>query len=403
MKWKHIMIVFKKEVKDIVRDRKTLFSSIIVPIFLMPILFLLVGRGTAKMSEEMTTNITVALTADSYSPAAQNFLKESLETQGEDITIVDPVDDPWEAINSKKAKLVVSLDRDFEDKLKALEPFTLKIYYDNSLSRSGGAVGALRSAITKLNGTIAEQRLEALGINPEILTPVVVETESVARSGDGNMMLMMLLPMIIAMLVAVGGIPAATDLVAGEKERMTFEPLLTTRPGRMSILIGKYLTIILFSFASVISTLIGMLLAFIINPSSITMGLGQIGGFTMDRGSVILCLIVTLLLGMTFSGLQLAISTYARSFKEGQTYLSMLMFVVMIPAYAIMMIMPNDIQMYMYLIPVLNTVSAFKLVLGGMTNYTGLILAVATSLVYVVLSLLIAASMFKNEKYLFRS
>jgi len=106
---------------------------------------------------------------------------------------------------------------------------------------------------------------------------------------------------------------------------------------------------------------------------------------------------------MTFSGLQLAISTYARSFKEGQTYLSMLMFVVMIPAYATMMIMPNDIQMYMYLIPVLNTVSAFKLVLGGMTNYTGLILAVATSLVYVVLSLLIAASMFKNEKYLFRS
>jgi len=66
-------------------------------------------------------------------------------------------------------------------------------------------------------------------------------------------------------------------------------------------------------------------------------------------------------------------------------------------------VMPNDIQLYMYLIPVLNTISAFKLVLGGLTNYTGLILAMVTSLVYVVLSLLTAAAMFRNEKYLFRS
>jgi len=403
MNWKHIMIVFKKELKDIIRDRKTLFSSIILPIFLMPVIFLIVGGGTERMNEEMTTHITVALTADSYSPAAQNFLKKSLETQGEDITIVDPVEDPWEAINSKEAKLVVSLDGDFEEKLKASEPFTLKIYYDNSLSRSGGAVGSLKSAINKLNGEIAAQRLEAAGIDPDILTPVLVDTENISKTGDGNMLLMMILPMLIAMLVAVGGIPAATDLVAGEKERMTFEPLLTTRPSRMSILTGKYLTINLFSFASVISTLIGMLLAFFINPRSLSLGVGQIGGFNLDPGSVVLCLMVTLLLGMTFSGLQLAISTYARSFKEGQTYLSLLMFAVLIPSYATMMVMPSDIQLYMYLIPILNTISAFKLVLGGLTNYTGLILSVVTSLVYVALSLVIAASMFKNEKYLFSS
>ncbi|HPU21731.1 MAG TPA: ABC transporter permease [Thermoclostridium caenicola] len=403
MNWKHVMIVFKKELKDIVRDRKTLFTSIILPIFLMPLLFLLIGGGTEKMSEEMTTDITVALTADSYSEAAQWFLKESLETQDEDITIIEPVADPWEAINSKQAKLVVSLDRDFKKKLEALEPFTLKVYYDGSLSRSGGAVGSLMSAIDKLNEGIAVKRLEAMGINPQILTPVLVETENISRTGDGNILLMMVLPMLIAMLVAVGGIPAATDLVAGEKERMTFEPLLATRPSRMSILMGKYLTINLFSFASVIATLTGMLLAFFINPDALSMGMGEIGGFNLDTGTVILCIAVTILLGMTFSGIQLAISTYARSFKEGQTYLSLLMFVVIIPAYATMMVMPNDIQLYMYLIPVLNTISAFKLVLGGLTNYTGLILAMVTSLVYVVLSLLTAAAMFRNEKYLFRS
>ena len=403
MNWKHILIVFKKELKDIVRDRKTLLTSIAVPIIIMPILFLLVGGGTEKFTKEMTENITIALTSESYTPEAQNFIKENLATQDPNIIVMEPVDDPWEAINNKEVKLVIELDRDFEEKLKASTPFTIRILYDNSQARSGGASGTLESAIDKLNDSFALKRLEALAINPEILTPAVIDKVNIAKSGDGNMFLMMVLPMLIAMLVAVGGIPAATDLVAGEKERMTFEPLLTTRPSRMSILMGKYLTINLFSFVSVISTLLGMLIAYFINPTSLSMGEGQIGGFSIEPGMLLLSLLVTLLLGMTFSGVQLAISTYSRSFKEAQTYLSFLIFVAMVPAYATMMTMPNDIQLYMYLVPVINTISAFKLVLGGIANYTGLILAIGSSLVYVALTLVLAASMFKKEKYLFRS
>lgn len=403
MNLKHVWIVFKKEVKDIIRDRKTLFSSIFAPIIIMPILFLIVGGSTEKMSKEMTENITVALTAQSDSPAARKFLEESLASQDTNIIVVDPVNDPWQAINDKKVKLAVEIDKDFEEKMKNSEPFNLKIISDNSLSRSGGAVGTLEAAVDSLNKALSAERLKVLGIDPVILTPVKVQTENIARSGDGNLFLMMTLPMLIAMLVAVGGIPAATDLVAGEKERMTFEPLLTTRSSRMSILVGKYLTINLFSFASVISTLAGMLVAFIVNPSAMSMGEGQVGGFNLEPAALALSLLITLLLGMTFSGIQLAISTYARSFKEGQTYLSLLIFVVIIPAYATMMVMPNDIQTYMYLVPIINTISAFKLIIGGITNYTGLILACVSSVVYVIITLLVAAWMFKKEKYLFRS
>lgn len=403
MKIKHIWIVLKKEFKDIIRDRKTILTSILVPLFLMPVLFLLIGGGTENFTKEMTENITVALTQSSYSDAAQNFIKEKLAAQDPNIIIIDPVEDAWEAINSKKAKLVLELDKDFESKLQESKPFKITVLYDNSQSRSGGAKGTVEAAIQKLNQAIALDRLQVIGVDPEILTPAIIEPKNIARSGEGNTLLIMILPMLIAMLVAVGGIPAATDLVAGEKERMTFEPLLTTRPSRMSILLGKYLTINLFSFASVISTLGGMLIAYIINPSSLSMGEGQVGGFNASIGSILLALLVTLLLGFTFTGIQLAISTYARSFKEGQTYLSLLIFVVIIPAYATMMVMPNDIQNYMFLIPIMNTISAFKVVLGGVPNYTGLIMACLSSVIYVVLSLLLAASMFKKEKYLFRS
>lgn len=403
MNWKHIMIVFKKELKDIIRDRKTILTSILVPLLLMPALFLMMGGSSEKMTKDMTENITIAQPAGSYSDAAQTFLADYVAAQDPNIILTDPVEDPWDAINSKKVKLVVEIERGFEAKMQASQPFTMKIIYDNSQARSGGATGVLESAIQKVNDAIAQKRLEALGVDPHILKPVSLEMQNIAKTGDGNMYLMMILPMLIAMLVAVGGIPAATDLVAGEKERMTFEPLLTTQPSRLSILIGKYLTINLFSFAGVLSTLCGMLVAYFINPSSMTMGGGQIGGISLEPLALILSLLIAILLGMTFSGLQLAISTYAKSFKEAQTYLSMLIFVVIIPAYATMMTMPNDIQTYMYLLPVMNTISAFKLILGGFVNYTGLFLACASSILYVIISLLAAAWMFKQEKFMFRS
>lgn len=286
MNWKHVWIVFKKELTDIIRDRKTILTSVLAPLLLMPMLFLIVGNSTEKMTKEMTENITIALTTQSDTESARRFLIEKLASQNPNIVIVDAVSDPWQAINDKKVKLVVELEKGFEEKLKAQEPFKIRVLYDNSLSRSGGAVGTLESAISGLNHTLASESLKAMGVDPQILTPVTLEGENIARSGDGNLFLMMTLPMLIAMLVAVGGIPAATDLVAGEKERMTLEPLLTTRAGRMSILMGKYLTINLFSFATVLSTLGGMLLAFIINPSALTLGEGQIGGFSMVKWNV---------------------------------------------------------------------------------------------------------------------
>lgn len=399
---KHIWIVFKKELKDILRDRKTLFSSIVIPVLIIPVLMLIVGGSTQKMTQEMYEDITVALTKNSDTESARNFLN-NLAAMDENIIVADPVDDPWQAINEKKVKLVIELEDGFEEKLKNYEPVKLKLIYDNSLTRSGGAVSSFEATIDRLNTALAVEKLNALGISPDILSLVRVERQNIARTKDSNQFLMMMLPLFIAILVAVGGIPAATDLVAGEKERMTLEPLLTTRPSRMSILVGKYLTINVFSFASVISTLTGMVIAYAVNPATLSLGRGNIGGFSAEPAALILSLFITLLMGMSFSGIQLAISTYARSFKECQTYLSLLVFAVMIPAYSTMFTMPNDIQPYMFVIPVMNTISAFKLILGGITNYTGLAMATVSSVVYVIISLYLAAWMFRKEQFMFRS
>jgi sodium transport system permease protein len=122
------------------------------------------------MTKEMTENITIAQTTVSYSEAAQDFLLNYVAAQDPNIILTEPVDDAWQAINDKKVKLVVEIDQDFEAKLRESKPFTLKILFDNSQSRSGGATGTLESAIQKVNGAIAQKRLEALNVDPQILT-----------------------------------------------------------------------------------------------------------------------------------------------------------------------------------------------------------------------------------------
>ncbi len=399
----HTWIVFKKELLDIVRDRKTLFSSILLPIILMPVLMLLLGSGTKKLTKEMTENITVALTQASASLEAQEFFETKIAVHNKNIIVADPVADPETAIRDGDAKIVVELDKDFQSKMADGEPFSIKIFFDNSKASSGGVVDVLERAIEQFNQVTTHERLKALGIEPEILTAAVNEMVNVSEGSPGNMMLSMMLPMLIAMLVAVGGIPAATDLVAGEKERMTLEPLLTTRASRLSILLGKYFTINVFTVASAVSTLLGFLIAFAISPDSITMGMGNIGGIQLQPAALLLAFVTTVLLGMSFSGIQLAISTYARSFKEAQTYLSLLIFAVMIPSYSTMMMQASDMSTYMFIIPVMNTISSLKMVLGGVIDYNNLILAMLSSAIYVVLTLFLSVSMFKKESVLFRS
>jgi len=404
MKWKHVITVFKKEVKDIIRDKRTIITSIVAPMIIMPILLVLVGGGEAKLTKDINENVTIALTQNSNTSEIRSLVKDKIIANNKNIKLVE-VSDPVEAIRQEKVRAVLDFEKDYAVKLKERVPFIIKVMYDKSKTKSDASFSIIQDAIRNFDADVVKQRIVDLKQNPEILTPTTVEENNVAdKKQSGNMMLMMILPMLLGVLIAAGGIPAATDLVAGEKERNTFEPLLITKPSRLSLLLGKYLTVTLFSLVSVVSTIAGLVIGFLANPNSVSAGMGsQAGGFYMEPAALLLAIFTTILLGMTFAGIQIALSTYAKSFKEAQTYLSLLIFVVMIPAYATMFMQPADIQSYMFLLPVLNTIAAFKMVLGGVINYTNLILALASSILYVIASIVFAAWMFTKEKVLFRS
>jgi len=404
MKLRHIWIVFKKEVMDLTRDKRTIMTSILVPMLIVPLLNIIMGGGAEKFTKGLNENVTIALSEASNTADIKELVQNKLLVNNPNLVLVD-VDNPSEALKNEHIRCILDFEEGFKEKLEQGQSFKITLLYDESKTKSQASVDIVASAIEQYKEGVVSERITALGLNKELLQPVVVERNNVAENKQGsNMMLLMMLPMMVGLLVSIGGIPAATDLVAGEKERKTFEPLLTTMPNRGSLLAGKYLAVTLFSFVSVIAIVAGMVIGYMINRNTLTMGIGsQIAGFELQPMAALLTVVITIALGMTFSGIQIALSAFARSYKEAQTYLSFLMILAMVPGYMTMFLQPGDLKTYMFAVPVLNTIAAFKMILGGVVNYPNLILALATSVIFVAATLWLAASLFKKEKVLFRN
>lgn len=404
LRLKHVWVVFKKEVKDIIRDRRTIVMSIFVPMILIPLLNILVGGGAEKLQKDINENVIIALSKDSNTEAVKDLVRSKIIKGRPNIRLID-VDDPIDSIRKEEVRLVLDIDSDYAQKLKEGKPFDIRIMYDKSKAKSEGSLQILEEAIEDFNSRIVRERLVEIGIDLDILRPSTIRVQNV---GDpkygGNVVLMTVLPLMIGLLVVVGGIPAATDLVAGEKERNTLEPLLTTRADRVSILLGKYLAVTLFSFVSVAAIITGFVVTYILNPNAFTLGFDErVIEVNIQPFAMAFIVLISVAMGMTFAGIEIALSTFARSFKEAQTYLSFLVFAAMIPGYATMFMQPNDISWYLFLVPVLNTISSIKMILGGTIDYNYLIMALISSVVYIVGTISLATFMFNSERALFRS
>ena len=406
MNLRHMWIVFRKEAKDLARDRRTLVSSLLIPLIMYPVLFGLMSMGMDKLDRDIQQNVTIALAITSDTPEIRDFLTNTVFRGREMIRLVEISTDSVQAIKEGQARFILEVEPNFAARLAEHKPVAISILYDDSDTLAAGSVGIVTQAINAYGQSLVVERLNALGIPLEVLEPLRINYASIPEDQkSGNHMILMMLPMMMTIMIAVGGIPAATDLVAGEKERSTFEPLLTTKPGRMSLLFGKYLTVTLFSLVSVVAQFTGMTIGVLVNPDylSLSGSSSGIAGLSVPLGPLLLVILITVALGMVFAGLQLAISTYSRSFKEAQTYLSFLIFVAMVPAYATMMMQPGDIQPFMFAVPVLNAIAALKMVLGGAISNTNLLIALGSSVIYVAITLVFSARLFKRENVLFRS
>lgn len=394
MKGKQVWLVFRKECIDILRDRKTWIGAFVIPLLVIPLLFFLISYSMSSVEEEARSYVPFAVEGSTDTPLISRFLDQP------GVRLIRVEDERAELLQGN-VRAVLHFPDDLEQQLAAGGTVQVRVEYDPSNQKSVYARDLVQQVIDDYAQQVVAERLRSVGLSPELLQPIETVVESVASDDRvTGSMLSMIIPLILVLSLATGGIAAATDLVAGEKERGTLEALIATPVSAKSLLTAKLLAVMLMSGISALASSISLSVVLSWLPTG-----GSEGNFSLgflSPATIGLLLVMLLLLAAMFAGLELAISTMAKSFKEAQTYMTPVPLVAMVPAYMLMLLNPLDIPLLYYVLPVFNGMAIFKEVFYGAVVWQHALLAVASSLVYVVLAIALAARLFQKESLLVR-
>lgn len=332
--------VFRKELTDHMRDGRSLSSALIFPIF-GPVVFALTMGVVAGWADTGQAT-TVAVVGQERAPSLMAFLrKHGVKTEEAPADYEEQVRE-----GTLDAALVVS--EDFGDRWTQGRPAEVQLLYDQS-QRSGAArVDKLRAVLAGYSGLIATERLMARGVSPDLAQPLALVEVDLATPEKLAGMLLNIVPIFLVLAAFVGGMNVAIDTTAGERERGSLEPLLVNPVPRFALVLGKWLTTALVASMTITLTMIGFYVA-----------LGRVPlealGVKVLMGPVeaLKILVGVLPLTLLASSLQMLVATYARSFKEAQTYLSLMTFIPMIPG-MLLAFAPMEPKLGMTLVPVLG-------------------------------------------------
>ncbi|MCX8074519.1 MAG: ABC transporter permease [Clostridia bacterium] len=417
MNIKHILIVFKKEMKDCFRDKKSVISNILLPIFLIPIMYSIMNMVMTSTTKEIENNMKIGIVYTQNIEQAKSFTQNNIvATEKIDVLTYSNEQDATENLMNGNINCVIIYPQDFFENMQNSKISDIKLKFNSTKNSSQSAIQIISSKFAILNSNLAAGKLKELNIPTEILSLITIKTEDahiVVDSGENkdaaNGALIMILPMYLGIIIVTAGMPLALDLFAGERERNTFEALFSTKAKRLSILLGKYAAVLVFSIIAIFTSFIGLILGIVMNPEmfiadkSETLNITTIlASLNMSLSTLILVLLSCITLAIVFGGIQIAISTYAKSLKGAQTYLSYITILAMIPSFASMMLGAGDMKMFMSFIPIFNTVSSLKMTLSGIVNNNFLFTSIAVNLVFSAIVSYIVIKMFKNEKIIVR-
>jgi len=400
---KYIGIVLRKEIKDMLRDKRTIITGIILPIILYPVMFGIMGKAVSGMEEEVLNDTTIAVRTEiAENEEIISILRDEVFLGETGIKLIGS-DNPVGALKNEEVKLYLDIVRDPDSGV-----LKMNLYYDQNKMDSTNSQGYVSNLINGYNNRKLYEKLSDMGIDVASLYPVTLSVENISvisgdedSVGSGGIYLSMIVPMMLVIFLSTGSMAAAVDMFAGEKERKTFEPLLTTRAGRLPVLLGKFIATNVFGIATTSMMFVGLFIGYMLYPQMLTMGMGEV---TLKLPGLVLALVVllVLLLTMIFSGIHVAISTWSRTIKEASSYSTFVMFAGMLPAMGTMYMQGGDIKTWMMCVPLLNVIGSLKMVLAGILRYDMILIAIISSAVFLTIVLSFTLNLFKKESVMFR-
>jgi len=398
MSARNIGIVYRKELLEAVRDRRTLISTILVPILLFPILTVGIGfviAGLIIQADREPARIMILGGNDSPDIVSELVKSKNLIVVSKPANYVD-------LISNKKIRAAVEIPPGLESPTGTSYP-PVKIYMYSGDLKSTTAAKRIQEFFSDYRDSLARDRLTAQKLPESLVKPFdikqqnVVSEEKVAGETVGG-----IISYLVIIMCLTGAMYPAMDLTAGEKERATMETILSSPISRTHLVFGKFLVVLTASLVTAALSVTSMGVSSWVFQHFQQHSSSPALHIRIGLGAVLSVFLMALPLAVMFSAGLFTIALFAKSYKEAQSYISPLMIVVVVPAIAAML--PGiELTPRLALVPILNVSLLCKDLITGTYHWNTIALIFLSTCVYGGAAIFIAVRMFHRESVLFRS
>jgi sodium transport system permease protein len=308
-------VVALKEIVDLLRDRRTMIVTVITAMAAGPVLMLLVINLIAGQANK-ARDLRLPVVGATLAPALVAFL------QRQQVAILEPPADFENKIKSGDLDVVLEIDAAFAASVAKGESGVIHLIYDRSRDRALPSVYELEKLLRAYNREWGSGRLLLRGIGETVANPVAIEVRDLSTPQSSGALVLFLIAYYGLFAAVMGGMAAAVDTIAGERERSSLEPLLTTSVRPLELAAGKLASVVVLNAFTVTLTLTGFYLILGFAP------LPAVGiPFLFGLSELVKFFLVLAPLIILMPSVFLYLGARARSYKEAQSNVALLFFV----------------------------------------------------------------------------
>jgi sodium transport system permease protein len=324
MNLRGVWAVFHKEFRENLRDRRTLLSALVFGPVLSPILVAVLVQFLISRAEvQVDENIPLAVMHAEHAPN----LVDWLGARGIDIIKVD-FDEAGAraAVAGQIHSVILEIPADFGQRLQAGEPAPVILYSDSSRNFERRGVSRVRALVSSYGIEIAQLRFLARGIDPVSVLPIAVQEVDVSTPSGRSVLVLNMMTYLVLLSMLFGGLYLAIDATAGERERGSLEVLLTSPVPRQQLIYGKIGAAASYMLISLLLTvtMFSVAMSFVgLEQLGISANLGPRAAATLVG-----CCAPLILFGSAYLTI---FSAFAKTYREAQTYLQLLVTIPTLP------------------------------------------------------------------------
>ena len=388
-----LVTVYKKEVRENLRDRRTLFNSVLLGPILFPILFIgLAYFAGSKQQENAEKTLEVPVVGVEHAPNLISFL----EQQG--VVILAAPDDPEASVRTQETQVIIRIPEQFKAQWTTGKPAVIEVIADPSRRESSIPMRRVRGLLHAYGAQIGQLRLQLRGVSPTLRTAIMIKDVDLSTPQSRGMLVMIMLPYVLMITAFTGGMHLAIDSTAGEKERKSLEPLLINPVPRWQVMLGKMSATATFAFASLLLTLLAFRFAFPLLPTG-ALGV-DLNLSARAIGSILMIISPVVILA---AAMLTTLAALAKSLREAQSYMGLVFMIPMIPS-LIFMVNPMKPETWMMAIPMFSqNLLIGEFVRGEAVSTLWLLMSMGSTLLIGFGFAAIAATLFNRPKIVFSS